>query len=80
MAEILDVDLVVLPPHSVFVGHGYLQHKVAEYVSSHNMRYHINIYPDNSNIQDRIVFVFGWCLDVAKQKKGNLYVADANVR
>lgn len=78
MADILKMDPVFLPHFRVFAGHGYLQHAGAEYVVSHNMNYHIYIHPDDVNLQDGIVFAYGWSLYVATVREGTHYIADTD--
>lgn len=78
LADMLKMDPVVLPPYSIIVVHGHLNHAGVEYVDSNYMRYDIYIYPDDVNLQDGIVFAYEWSLDVAKEIVGNRFFADAD--
>lgn len=65
MADLLTLEPVVLPPHSVFVGHGYLQHAGAEYLGQVNLRYHVYLSPEDLDLQDSISFAYQWSLKTA---------------
>lgn len=71
---------VVLRPYSVILGHVYLQHASAEYVGSHNMRYHISKYNRLRELLNGTAFVYRWSLDVTKKEMNerNCYDADAD--
>lgn len=67
MANMLKRDSVVLPPYSVFVRHGYLQHAGGEYVRFHDMRYHNYILLDDVNLMDLVAFGYGRSSNVEKK-------------
>lgn len=41
MAHLLRIKKIAIPRNPVFVGHGFLQNAVAEFIGSHSLRYHI---------------------------------------
>lgn len=43
------------PPHSMFFGQGYLQHAVAEYLGHENLRYHLNLCPEDVDPHESIL-------------------------
>lgn len=75
IADMLKMDPIVWLTHDVFVSHSYPQHVDAEYVGTHNMRYHFYIFPDDVILQDRTLLAYGWSLDKSIVREGNLHVA-----
>ena len=68
----LEMELITIPPQSVFVGHGYVQHAGAGWNGSGCLRYHMYIILDGSNLRDAISYAFGRSL----RRKGEIVSAD----
>ena len=56
------METITIPPTSVFVGHGYLQHAGDGYNGSHCLRYHTYLAPDGVLIPDAIHFAYNVAL------------------
>lgn len=56
LAETVKLGAVVLPPYSIFIGRGYLQHAVAEYHGAHSTRYHLYLMPSGNATLGSICF------------------------
>ena len=54
------MSLIEIPPFSVFIGHGYVQHAGAGWSGSHNLRYHIYLIPDGHQLRDTVAFAYGY--------------------
>lgn len=50
---------VETPQSSVFMGHGYVQHRGSECRGSHCIRYHTYLIPENYDLPDSIAFEYG---------------------
>ena len=72
IAMCLEMELITIPPQSIFVGHGYVQHAGAGWNGSGCLRYHMYIIPDGSNLRDAISYAFGRSL----RRKGEIVSAD----
>lgn len=66
LAKHLKLESIELPPNSVFVGHGWLQHAGAEYLGYHNMRYHLYFVPEGQRLGDSVSYSYGWNLKIAE--------------
>ena len=62
LADILVMSEITIAPHSVFIGHGYLQHAGAGWRGFHALRYHIYLVPDGLVLPDAIHFSYEWSL------------------
>lgn len=62
MAHTLVLEKIIIPPNSVFIGHGYLQHAGAE--GDNNMCDHKYLPPVGTIITDQVFFAYGWSLAV----------------
>lgn len=74
LASALHMDPINIPPNSVFIGHGHLQHAGAEWTGSHSLRYHIYVTPEGQHLPDAILFAYGHSLPIATQVKVPLAV------
>ena len=52
----LKMERIEIPPNSIFIGHGHLQHAGDGYNGSHCVRYHTYIAPEDVEIPDAIIF------------------------
>ena len=52
----LKMERIEIPPNSIFIGHGHLQHAGDGYNGSHCIRYHTYIAPEDIEIPDAIIF------------------------
>ena len=59
-ARIQRMSLEQIPPHSIFIGHGYVQHAGAGWSGNHNLRYHIYLIPDGHKLKNAVSFAYGW--------------------
>ena len=58
LGKTLKMERITIPPTSVFVGHGHLQHAGDGYNGSHCLRYHTYLAPDGVRIPDAILFAY----------------------
>ena len=68
-----------IPPLSIFIGHGHLQHAGAEWGGSHCPRYHIYLTPEDLQLPDAIVFAYGDALQ-AVEPSGGYKISNAEKR
>jgi hypothetical protein len=62
MASVIRMTRIDIPRHSVFIGHGFLQHAGAEWTGNHSLRYHVYIIPEGNNLKDTVYFAYTWSL------------------
>lgn len=53
---------IVLPAFSVFVGNGFIQHVVVEYLSHYDLRCYLYFVPDDVKLPNVIKFSYGGCI------------------
>lgn len=58
MTSLQKMKPLVLPPRSVFVGHGFQQHAGAEYLGHVNLRHGVYLSPKDLDLQNCILFAF----------------------
>jgi hypothetical protein len=68
MASVLRMTRIKIPRHSVFIGHGFLQHAGAEWTGTPSLRYHVYIIPEGNSLKDTVYFAYNWSL----KKEGDL--------
>ena len=68
-----------IPPLSIFVGHGHLQHAGAEWRGSHCPRYHIYLTPEDLQLPEEIVFAYAEPLEALEQT-GGIKISNAEKR
>lgn len=54
----------MIPPDSVFIGHGYLQRAGAEWLGKHCLRYYVYLIPKDLLRLDDIAFAYGSGLSI----------------
>ena len=59
MAKVSRMYKITIPPRSVFVGHGYVQHAGAEWEGTHSIRYHMYFVPKGHPLKDNVSFAYG---------------------
>lgn len=55
----LHLQKIRIPPNTVLVGHGYLQHAVHRWKDHHSLRYHIYVKPMDHNLKEALEFAYG---------------------
>lgn len=68
MAVLFTLEPVVLLPHSVYVGHGYLQYAGAKYSGHVNVRNHSYSAPEDLVLPDSISFPYQWSLKIQQRR------------
>ena len=58
---------LIIPPYSVFVGHGYVHHAGSGCNGSCNLRYHIYLLPSDHGLRDSVSFALGWSIKRANE-------------
>lgn len=66
MADVLEMGLIKIPAHSVFIGHGYLQHAGTAWSGSPCIRYHTYLIPQTHKLLNSVSFAYQWSF----RKKG----------
>lgn len=59
-AHFMEMKLIIIPPHSVFLGHDYVRHAVAAWSSTERLRYHMYLIPHADNFSNAGAFAWGW--------------------
>ena len=62
LSRTLEMEEIDIPPFSLFIGHGYLQHAGAGWRGNHSIRYHTYVVPENHLLPDAIAFAYDWSL------------------
>ena len=60
------------PPHSVFVGNGYVQHAGAGWSGTESLRYHMYVIPHGYHMRDNVAFAYRWSLRKPGDPPANL--------
>lgn len=58
----LQMEEIMIPPLSMFIGHGYLQHAGAGWRGHHAVRYHTYVAPTSHPLPDAISFAYDWSM------------------
>ena len=58
IARTLRMHLIKIPPNSVFIAHGWLQHAGAAWSGSGNLRYHMYLIPEGHDLRDGIAYAY----------------------
>lgn len=66
LEKLLTFEPVVLPPQSVSVHHGYLQHAGAKYLGQVNLQYHLYLAPEKLVVPDAFSFGYQSSLKIAE--------------
>ena len=61
LAGLMKMDRITIPPNSLFVGHGFVQHAGAEWTGTHSLRYHIYLNPRGYQLKDGVAFAYTRC-------------------
>ena len=72
LAHFTDMELINIPPHSVFVGHGHVQHAGAGWTGTENLRYHMYLIPEGHNMKDAVAFAYGWSFRKSTDPKASI--------
>lgn len=71
LPDIFKLETISLPPYSVFIGHGYLQHAGAEYLGRLNLRYNVYLVLHDVALQDATVLGFNSSIGIAGSGEGS---------
>ena len=63
LADVMRMSLIQIPPNSVFIGHGFLQHAGAAWAGNHCLRYHMYLSPEGYELSDSVSFAYGKSLE-----------------
>ena len=56
IAHVMEMDQITIPPHSVFMGHGFVQHAGAGWSGYHALRYHVYLKPEGGVLNYAVNF------------------------
>lgn len=80
LVKALFLEPIMIPPRSIFVGHGYLQHAGERYTGSACCRYHLYCRPVDQPIPNQIIFGLNNCLRVKRGLSSNATKSSSLVR
>ena len=64
LARVLKLETIEIPPYSIFIGHGWIQHSGAGWNGSHCLRYHLYFVPEGYSLPDGIHFAYHEILSI----------------
>lgn len=65
MAHVMEMTLMTITPHSVFIIQRYVQNSIAGLSGTESIRYYMYLLHEDQKLMDAIAFSYGWCLKKA---------------
>lgn len=69
LADISELDAIKLPPFSVFIVHGYMQHAGAEYLGHTSLSYHVYLFSNDITLHYSNIFAYNFSIFISPPRE-----------